>query len=207
MRSVKIYDGAPYISSSLIIMKNRYIFLRHGQALSNIKSIVSCWPERFFNHLTKKGRKQAEISSQRLKKEKINLIFSSDILRTKQTAEIVGKTLGIRPKFDKRLREYNVGILNGKPVKEIGDFFDSQIKRFEVKPPKGETYQEIVKRMFAFFEKTEKNYSEKNILIISHEVPLTLLEGKIKKLKNKEIFQKFTEKNRIKTGEWRKIEV
>lgn len=179
--------------------------MRHGQAFSNIKSIISCWPERFFNPLTKKGKKQAVLSGKRLKKEKVDLIFSSDILRTKQTAEIVGKILKIKPKLDEKLREYNVGILNEKPIKEIRDFLGSQIKRFRVKPPKGETYQEIVKKMLAFLKEAEKKYSGKNILIISHEVPLTLLEAKIKKLKNNEIFQRFTKKNRIKTGEWRKI--
>ena len=59
--------------------------------MSNVKDVHSCWPEKFYSPLTDKGRKEAEAAAKRLKKKNIDLIFSSDILRTKQTAGIVAK--------------------------------------------------------------------------------------------------------------------
>ena len=169
---------------------------------------------KFYFPLTKKGEKQIKEVAKELKKKKIDLIFSSDILRTKQTAKIIGKELGIKPKFDKRLREVNVGIFNGKPIDEIGRFWDRERKlppleyykkRFQVAPPKGENYTDIEKRMYGFIKEIDKKYQGKNILIISHQRPLTLLEKAIYNYDFKKFVKVITEKKEIKTGELRKL--
>src|SRR5882724_5137403 len=96
-------------------LNNKYYILRHGQALSNVKGIISCWPETFKNPLTPHGKatiKESAVFLQKLLKlhgKTLDFIFASDLLRTRQTAEIVGKTLNIKPKFDKRLREIGFG--------------------------------------------------------------------------------------------------
>lgn len=185
-------------------MNNKYFILRHGQALSNEKRIISCFPEKFHNPLTLKGKKRVRATVGRLKKEKIDLIFSSDILRTRQTAEIIVKKLKIKPKYDKRLREYNVGIFNGKSIEGFKKFL-SREKRFSIKPAAGETYLQIKKRMYNFLKDIDKKYSNKNILMISHEVPLTLLEAKVKRISDQEFFKKYPKEKRIKPGELRQL--
>jgi len=186
---------------------NKYYILRHGEALSNKKEICSCWPEKFRNPLTLKGKQEVKKSAEKLKIEKIDLIFASDLLRTRQTAEIVGKELKIKPKFDKRLREYNVGIFNKKTIKDFRRFLPIGIKRFKIKPPKGENYNDIKKRISDFFREVDKKYSQKNILIISHQVPLTLLEGSVKGFSPQEFVKKYPIESgkKIKTGELRKL--
>ena len=184
---------------------NKYYILRHGESTANRKKIISCWPEIIPSPLTKKGRGQIKIAAKKLKNKKIDLIFSSDLLRTRQTAEIVGKELKIKSRYDKRLREYNVGIFNGKTIEEFKKFLPIGIKRFKIKPPKGETYIDIRKRMYNFLKEADKKYSDKNILIISHQLPLTLLEGKIKGFSNKEIIRKYSKAKKMKTGELRKL--
>lgn len=172
-------------------LNNKYYTLRHGEALSNVKEMNSCWPEKFLNHLTKKGVAKIEESAQKLKNKNINYIFASDILRTKETAEIIGKELKIKPNFDKRLREQNVGIFNGQSVKVARDFFGPRgIGRFEKKPPKGERYIDIEKRMADFLKDINKRYNQKNILIISHESPLMFLEAWLAGVKNKYFYKK-----------------
>ena len=185
--------------------KNKYFILRHGEAYSNKKEIISCWPEKIYNPLTPKGRKQIESAAQKLKKKKIDLIFSSDIFRTRQTAEIVARELKLKPIFDKRLREYNMGTFNGKPIKEVRKIFPVGAKRFKVRPPQGETYSEIKDRMLDFLRETDKKYTGKNILIVSHEIPLTILEGTNKGFSDKEILKKYSKEKRIKTGEIRSL--
>lgn len=186
-------------------MNNTYYLLRHGEALSNAKDIMSCWPEKFPVPLTEEGKKQIKKAAAKLKKEKIGLIFSSDLLRTKQTAEIISKELEIPVKYDKRLREYNAGVFNGRPIEELKNFFKTEKERLIKKPPEGETYQEIIERVTDFLREIEKKYSGKNILIISHQVPLTWLEGKAKRLLDKEVFKRFPKGKRIKKGEIRKL--
>lgn len=195
-------------------MNNQYFILRHGQSLRNIENIAVCWPEKIYSPLTKKGEKQIQEVGQKLKKEKIDLIFSSDLLRTKQTAGIVGKELGLEPKLDKRLREVNVGIFNGRPINEFGSFWDEKeklpplehyLKRFQIAPPKGEDYTEVEKRMYEFLREVEKKHQGKNILIVSHQRPLTLLEKAIYNYDFKKFVKIILEKKEIKTSEVRKL--
>lgn len=184
-------------------LNNKYYILRHGQSLSNRRHIIDCLPRKGYFPLTKKGRKQAEESAKRLKNKHIDLIFTSDFLRAKQTAEIVERQLKIKPKLDKRLREYNMGVFNGKLVLDFPKFLEKELMRFKKKPEKGESYFEIMKRIYGFLKDINKKYKNKNILIISHQVPLTLLIGKIKGLSREDIFKKYFEKDKIKTGELR----
>ncbi len=185
-------------------LKNRYFFLRHGQALSNKKEIVSSWPEKARYPLTLEGIRKVKNTAKKLKTKNINLIFSSDILRACQTAEIINKELKIKTKYDKRLREINTGIFNGKKMTEFTNFFAGR-NRFKIRPPKGENYTDVQKRMFNFLMSLEKKYSGKNVLIISHQAPLDLLKAKIRGISNKEFFKKIPSDKRIKNGEFHEL--
>ncbi len=184
-------------------MKNTYYLLRHGEAFSNTTNLISCWPEKTIVNLTKRGREQIKKSAKKLKN--IDLMFSSDILRTVQTSEIVTEKLEILPKYDKRLREYNVGEFNGGPIEKVRNFFKEEEERFEKRIPQGETYNDLLKRLESFLKEKEGKYSGKNILVVSHQVSLTLLEGLMRGLRGKEILKKYPVKKRIKKGEIRKI--
>lgn len=165
-------------SKLLMAFKNTYYLLRHGEAISNVKQIVSSWPEKFENSLTDKGRKQIKKSAKNLKNKHIGLIFASDLLRTRQTSEIVGKTLKIKPKFDKRLREVGFGNLNGRQAEELL-YLSFEKERLKNSFQKGETYENVLKRVSEFLKDTEKKHKGKNILIVSHQCPLWILENHI----------------------------
>jgi len=186
-------------------MRNNYYILRHGQAYSNTKEVISCWPEKFHNPLTLKGKQQIERVAQKLKTKNIDLIFASDILRTRETAEIVGREIGIKPKHDKRLREYNVGIFNNRPIQEFRDFLPNKQERFKKKPSVGETYQDIQKRMYSFLKEIDEKYSNKTILIVSHQLNLMLLDAKINKISDKDFIKEYSGSNRFETGEFNKL--
>jgi broad specificity phosphatase PhoE len=184
---------------------NKYYIMRHGEALSNIKEIVSCWPEKFKNPLTKNGRKIVKESAKKLKNKKISLIFCSPLLRTKQTAEIVGKILKIKPRTDKRLREVGFGVFNFGPISNLWNYFSCEEERIKKGPPKGESYTDILKRVSDFFKEINKKYKNKNILIISHEGPFVFLEGMAKGLSLKETLNKFPLEKRIHKAEIREL--
>ncbi len=179
--------------------------MRHGQATSNVRAVCSCWPEKFKNPLTKLGKEMVKESAEKLRDKNIDLIFASPLLRTKQTAEIAGKLLKIKPKYDKRLKEIGFGIFNGESLEKMWKYFKTESERIRQRPPKGETYPEISERMMSFLKDTDKKYKNKNILIVSHEGPLFLLQGKIVGLSLKETIKKSPLEKRIHKGEIREL--
>ena len=186
-------------------MRNNYYILRHGQAHSNTKKIVSCWPEKFHNPLTLKGKEQIRSAAQKLKTKNIDLIFASDVLRTRETAEIVDREIGVKPEYDKRLRERNFGIFNNRPIQELSNFLPNRQDRFTKNPPKGETYRDLQKRMYSFLKEIDKEYSNKTILIISHQLNLMLLDAKINKISDKDFIKKYFRSKRFDTGKFNKL--
>lgn len=179
--------------------------MRHGQALSNVKAFCSCWPEKFVNPLTKEGKEVVKESIKKLLDKNINFIFTSPLLRTVQTAEIAEKILKIKPKSDKRLREIDFGIFNNGPLEKMWKHFKNEQERIRKRPPKGKNYSEILERMYDFLKSTDKKYKGKNILIISHEGPLFLLQGKVNGLSIKETIIKVPLDKRIHKGEIREL--
>lgn len=183
--------------------KNKYYFLRHGQALSNIEGFNSSWPEIKDNPLTEEGQRQAKQAGQFLKSKNIDLIFSSDLQRTRQTAEIVGRELNLNPNYDSRLREISFGGLNGKTKIELEHIFGEKGKETP-NIEKVENYYELSERMLDFLKETDSKFFGKNILIVSHEAPLAALEWKLKGISvEKGLKEKMGEK--IKNGEVREI--
>ena len=172
--------------------------------MSNVKGIVSSWPEKFHNPLTKNGRRMVQESAEKLKDKQIDAIFSSDLLRTRQTAQIVGRALKIAPKFDKRLREVGFGALNGKSAEELL-YLGFEKDRLNKRLKKGEAYKEVLKRVMLFLKSIDKKYSGKNILLVSHQCPLWILENKVKGLSLPEGLKKNPEEKRIGRGELREL--
>ena len=186
--------------------ENNYYVLRHGESVRNIEKITSCWPEKVRCPLTKKGREQIQRVAKEIKKRKIDLIFASDLLRTRQTAEIVTEETGAKIKFDKRIRELNVGIYNAKPLRLAQQAWGEPWERFGKRLPGGENYTDVKKRMHNFWKDIDARYKGKNILIISHECPISLLECMLKGFSNEEIVQYRGGKEKIKVGEWKELE-
>ncbi|MBI2041975.1 MAG: class I tRNA ligase family protein [Candidatus Nealsonbacteria bacterium] len=185
---------------------NKYYILRHGYSLRNHQKVISSWPEVKPLPLTKKGEGQIKLAARKLKKEKIDLIFSSDILRARQTAEIVSKELGAEIEYDLRLRDINLGDFNGKPMAEFYKVFNLR-DLFWKRPLNGEDWPDCKRRMFQFVKNLEKKYKNKRILIVSHGDPLWLLEGAFRGWTNEQLWHfKEGHRNYIGTGEFRKID-
>ncbi|MBZ1345291.1 MAG: class I tRNA ligase family protein [Candidatus Nealsonbacteria bacterium] len=185
--------------------KNNFYLFRHGHSIRQIKNLAMCWPEKIYCPLTEKGKKETRAAAKKIKNNlayqqagKIDFIFSSDLLRTKQTAEILAKETGIKVIYDKRLREYNVGIFNGKKPELVYQYLKKQKNFTFARLPKGESLTEVGKRIFNFLKETNEKYQNKNILIVSHEFPLTILTGVLKGWPIEKII-KLRKENKIKT--------
>ena len=156
--------------------KNRYIVVRHGGAENNLKNICDSDASKSVLNLTLEGRVQTEVLAKKLKKEKIDLVFSSDFLRTKETAEILKSALGLgKINLDARLREINVGDFNGQPDENYHNFCKDYAEKFVKRPPQGENLTDLRSRLFDFVNEKEKEFSGKTFLIVSHEYAIWML--------------------------------
>lgn len=195
---------------------NNYFLMRHGEAETNNLGIFNCNISTNHFHLTNKGKEQVLISAKKLIKtlrqtqgKKIDLIFSSDFLRTKETAEMVAQEINYDKSkiiYDPRLREVNGGIFDGGKLMDYVNFFASAEERFVKEPEKGENFLDLKKRVGQFIYETDKKYSGKNILIVSHEAPIWQLISAAKGFSiGKSIEFKGKKFDAIKTGEFTKL--
>lgn len=188
---------------------NKYYILRHGLTTYKIKNPELTYPPLAGNltvKLSNKGKNQIKTVAKRLKKVGIDLIFSSDFYRTKQTAEIVAKTLNIKKiSFDKRLRDVNLGIYHGRPKTTFyRDFPINSKNRFNKKPKNGESWNNVKKRMLNILREIERKYKRRKILIVSHGDPLWLLEGAVENLSLAKLLKK-RKNNPVELGELREL--
>ncbi len=188
--------------------RNKFIAMRHGQSESNVLGVVSGLPENQ-HHLTDQGKTEAKQAAEKLKNQKIDLVFVSPLLRTKETAEIVAAELGLTADqvvVDERLREVQTGEFNLRPINEYRDYFQNTLEKFTKPAPGGENLLEMKNRLMDFLAETDQKYQDKNILIITHEYAAWLLEAGAKGLDAKASAElKDQAEDFVKTGEMREL--
>lgn len=188
-------------------MNNTYFILRHGQTPYQLKKekIIYPWPEPSPIFLTKRGEEQIKEAGEKLKDKKIDLIFSSDITRTRQTSKIISRKINVKPIFDIRLREIDYGDYKGKLIKDYRKDFPSLKQRFFERPKNGESKLDVKKRLLDFFNEIDRKHRNKNILIISHQGTLHILEGALKGIKDENLLGE-NKASLLKVGEFKKLE-
>lgn len=153
-----------------------FYLVRHAETESNVSHVIQGHQD---SPLTENGIKQAEELGQKLKDIKFDLVFSSDILRAKRTAEIVAKEQNLEIEASKMLRERNWGELEGKTsehyINTYREYVDSLSKeeRFKKEIVRGfESDEKMMSRFITFLRETALANPGKNILIFSHGVIL-----------------------------------
>jgi len=156
---------------------NNYSILRHGHTSYTADLIDIIYPKstHFELGVTEEGKEDIRKLIPILKEKEIDLIFASDYLRTQITSKIIAEALSIEIISDKRLRDVNLGIYEGKKKKEYYDAISPK-KMFEDGPEGGESWIDCINRVESLIKDIEKQYQNKNILIVSHGDPLWLLE-------------------------------
>ena len=161
--------------------KNKFIFIRHGEAESNVKDLVNCDPSAPF-HLTEKGRQEIREAAKKI--EKADVIYTSPYLRAKESAEIVADELKFEHKEireDKRLSELNFGDLDDKSFSSYLDYEEKNIQTYDTPLPNGESYQDAKKRFGEFLYDIDSKHKEKAIIVVTHGIGLetmaAIIEG------------------------------
>ncbi|HEY3311135.1 MAG TPA: alpha-ribazole phosphatase [Anaerolineales bacterium] len=151
----------------------RLLFVRHGKTDWNAQ-------QRYQGHsdqpLNAEGAQQAQRLAARLQAEKIDLVFSSDLLRAFQTAQILVGERQINIQADERLRELNFGVLEGYTFEEGLKRWPEMITRWvedvNQAPDGGEGYDEFSQRVSEFFNELKQKQEGKTVLVVAHGGPL-----------------------------------
>lgn len=145
--------------------------LRHGQSEANIIRMHAGWGS---TPLSEKGRCQARKAEKYLSTIKFDKVIVSDLLRTKQTAELA--IPGYDYQLDSRIREIDSGILMGKKVSEcmetFGEPYKKSLKELDYTLYGGENNDMLAKRIEDFMRELEQaKYinSLERIAVVSHE--------------------------------------
>lgn len=138
------------------------IYETHSISTDNEAGIATGWlPGR----LSATGRRQAAELGARRRDDDIAAIFSSDLARAVETAEIAFAGREI-PRFqDTRLRECNYGTLNGAPVTEV-----AKVRSRHIGEPfsGGQSYQDVVAQTGDFLRDLALAWDGQTVLLIAH---------------------------------------
>ncbi len=177
-------------------MHNNYFLLRHGQTPWQAENLSTMypWPDPpvpVTEHGITRIKEQAEILAQ----ENIHAIYSSDLYRTMLTAQIVADRLRLEINPDSRLRDLSFGIYHGKAKEEFWKEFprSNYSKRMYQAPPEGESWKDCQKRVKPVIDEIESKYQNKNILIVSHGVPLLMVQAYLEGTGDEELIRKMEE--------------
>lgn len=131
-----------------------FLIARHGETEWNRE-------KRYQGHadppLNETGRAQAAELAERLTGEPLDAVYSSDLRRASETAEIVGARFGLPVEHERALREIDVGSWQGLTKAQI-----------DGRPWDGETYEQHSERVLRALRGIADLHPRGQVLVVSH---------------------------------------
>jgi broad specificity phosphatase PhoE len=160
----------------------KFCLIRHGQTDWNLEGRYQGQSDVSLNET---GRLQAFEIARQLQPQTFTAIYTSDLQRAQETAEIIASALKLPYKIDIRLREINQGEWEGQQVEVIkaryADLWNQRsIDPASVRPPGGETVGEVAKRAFEVMDDLAYRYPGRSVLIVSHGLTLATILCKVR---------------------------
>ena len=158
-------------------MVNLYL-IRHGRQNSSLCNVDV--------ELSEQGRKQAELLRDRLLHYHIDALYSSNLKRAKQTAEIINEALHLPHEIREEIREISFGLLGGMSDEYNEELFrefkEEQKKLLDDIPyPGGENGTSVYERAMPIIQEIVQS-GKKDIVVVTHggtiRVLLAALFGK-----------------------------
>lgn len=154
----------------------RVIFVRPGETEWNL---IERWQGWLDVPLNEHGELQARRLANFLRNIGVQAIYSSNLRRASQTADIIGAACGLTPILDEQLRERNIGRWQGMTRKEVEVWFPEQYTayntdRMTYRIPDGESLTDVQNRMVEAFKPIAADAAE-TIVVVSHTVSIRVL--------------------------------
>lgn len=151
--------------------------IRHGETEWNT---TGRWQGILPVPLNDIGREQARKLAAVLKQDTIQMIYTSNLSRAAETAQIIAEILDIPVTTDERLRELDIGVFQGLTVEEILQRHAQEYADFMAQPiayvlPQGESRQQMGERVLAAWNEFVSQTDKQHIAIVSHGGAIKML--------------------------------
>ncbi len=157
--------------------------VRHGQTEWNVE-------RRFQGQLdvplSEVGEQQAEALADWLGRQPVQFgaLYSSDLERAQQTAQPIGKRLGLVPELVPAIREIHVGEWQGLLSAEVEQRYPEQLAQWRAhrfKVPGGESIHEVQQRLALWYAEATAAHRGQAIVVVTHGMALTALLAALNK--------------------------
>jgi broad specificity phosphatase PhoE len=164
--------------------------IRHGQTPWNVEGRYQGQSDP---PLTEKGRQQAQTTTAKLAEVGFDAIYSSNLIRARQTADALSQATGLPVWLDPRLQEINQGQWQGVLIDDIRAGWPDALHGWEADPwrhhpPGGETLQQVQTRLFAAINEIIARHPQDTVAVFSHKLPIALLKIRYKNYPAKAIW-------------------
>jgi broad specificity phosphatase PhoE len=144
------------------------LLARHGESDWNR---TRRWQGHADRPLTALGRRQARELAERLANTELDAVYSSDLQRARETAEIVASGRGLAVHELPALREVDVGSWSGLTRDEAAERFPDAYKRWEEGGEgwdDGETYEQLGDRIIGAVKRIAADHPGERVLVVTH---------------------------------------
>jgi probable phosphoglycerate mutase len=151
--------------------------VRHGETEWNAARRIQGQSD---SPLTANGEHQARLVAQRVSKQGITHVITSDLGRTRRTAQIIAEACGCEVITDPRLRELHMGVLEERLIDSLTPQEEQWRKQMvdgtaDGRIPQGESMSELGDRMREALESCLMLPEGSKPLIVSHGIALGCL--------------------------------
>jgi broad specificity phosphatase PhoE len=151
-------------------------FIRHGETTGDVEGRFG---GDYDDNLSETGLKQVEQLAKDLASVKLAKIYTSPLIRTKETAEYLENATGVEVVVVPNLRERNsYGVITGLTKAEADSQYpglSEQVKDRLNTITGAETYEAFSKRISGAWTEIVSNQTESTIAIVSHGGPMRVL--------------------------------
>ncbi len=151
-------------------MSTDIVFETHSISEDNERGIATGW---LAGRLSARGRRLAEGLGERRRHDSIAVVFTSDLRRAVETAEIAFAGTATPIVEDARLRECDYGQWNGTPVAQLEA---SRLLHIDDPFPDGESYRQAADRVASFLTDLARDWDGARVLLIGHSATRWALE-------------------------------
>jgi alpha-ribazole phosphatase/probable phosphoglycerate mutase len=151
-------------------MSVEVVFETHSISVDNERGVATGWLP---GALSESGRQLARELGKRRLAEPVAVVFTSDLRRAVETAELAFGGTGLAIHHDARLRECNYGDLNGMPVAQLQT---ARSRHVEEPFPGGESYRDVVARVGDFLHLLRRDWPAARVVVIGHSATRLALD-------------------------------
>ena len=151
------------------------VLVRHGATDWNLQGRCQGVTDR---ELSEVGVRQAEQLAVLLRSESIQAIYSSDLRRARQTADLISQPHNLPVLIEENIRELNHGALEGLTFNEIKQSYSEFLARWRTEPaeiqvPGGEKLIDVAERAWVGINRiTGRHPTAESIVVVSHNFPI-----------------------------------